>query len=178
MMTVPQLLMLTATGATKSLTSAGNDAEARLFRNALPNASQTPVGKTPTAVRLMAASPKVSELRVLGALGAIGSVTASRLLTAPSEFVPFSVFWLPQHGMELDDKHWLAGPEVTHVSAATVGEVELDKQVTGGRDDRVWTQRAKVWRDGLVDLEVHVRGAEAIGPLPREIEEVAAVGEF
>src|SRR5215471_16715816 len=106
----PQLLMFTGTGATKSLTSAVNDAEARLLRNALPNASQVPDGKTPAAVRLVAVSPKVSAGRLLGAFGAIGSVTASRLFTAPIESVPFSVTWLPQQGRLLLEKHWLVGP--------------------------------------------------------------------
>src|SRR6266581_6011732 len=87
--TRPQLLMFTGTGATKSLTSAGNDAEARLFRNTLPKASQVPEGNTPAAVRLMAVSPKVSVDKLRGAFGAMGSVTASRLLTAPMEFVLF-----------------------------------------------------------------------------------------
>ena len=102
---VPQLVMLTFTGATKSLTSAVNEAEARLFRNALPRASHVPLGNTPAAVRLIAASPKVRAARLLGAFGAIGSDTASRLLTAPSEFVPLRVTWLPQHGTELLEKH-------------------------------------------------------------------------
>src|SRR6266487_3818015 len=92
--TAPQLLMFTGTGATKSLTSAPNDAEARLFRNALPNASHVPAGKTPAAVRL---------------------------LTAPIEFVPFRVRWLPQHGKLLLEKHWLVGPVVTHRSRPRVG---------------------------------------------------------
>src|SRR5215831_14485820 len=101
----PQLAMCTGTGATKSLTSAPNDAEARLFRNALPNASQVPGGNTPAAVRLMAVSPKVSACRVRGALGAIGSVTLSRLFTAPIESVPLRVTWLLQHGRALLEKH-------------------------------------------------------------------------
>src|SRR5215468_7459875 len=103
---VPQLLIFMFTGATKSLTSAPKDAEARLFRNALPRASQVPVGKTPAAVRLIAASPKVTVSRLLGASGAIGSDTASRLLTAPIESVLFRSMWLPQHGSLLLEKHW------------------------------------------------------------------------
>src|SRR5215469_4666892 len=104
----PQLVMFTGTGATKSLTSEPNDAEARLLRNALPNASQVPGGNTPAAVRLIAVSPKVSAGRLLGAPGGIGSVTASRLFTAPIESVPLRVSWLPQHGSVLLEKHWLA----------------------------------------------------------------------
>src|SRR6266581_1596988 len=92
--TAPQLLMFTGTGATKSLTSAPNDAEARLFRNTLPNASQVAGGKTPAAVRL---------------------------LTAPIESALFSVCWLPQHGRELLEKHWLVEPVVTHRSSPRVG---------------------------------------------------------
>src|SRR6516162_9006146 len=116
----PQLLMFTGTGATKSLSSAVNDAEERLLRNALPNASQVPGGNTPAAVRLMAVSPKVSACRVRGALGAIGSLTLSRLFTAPIESVPLRVSWLPQHGRLLAEKHWLIGPEVTHRSSPRV----------------------------------------------------------
>src|SRR5437867_1055772 len=59
MFTVPQLVIFTGTGATKSLTSEVNDADERLFRNTLPKASHTPGGKTPAAVKLMAVSPKV-----------------------------------------------------------------------------------------------------------------------
>src|SRR6266496_1730776 len=118
---VPQLLMWTGCGATKSLTSAGNDADERLFRNALPNASQVPGGKTPAAVRLIAASPKVSAGRVLGALGAIGSVTAPTLFTAASELVRCRFTWVPQHGRLLLEKHWLVEPVVTHLSSPRVG---------------------------------------------------------
>src|SRR6266487_1769923 len=82
--TRPQLLMFTGTGATKSLTSAGNDADARLFRNALPKASQVPAGKTPAVVRL---------------------------LTAPIELLLFSVIWSPQHGNELLERQvFVANP--------------------------------------------------------------------
>ena len=42
MLIVPQLLMFTGCGATKSLNSAGNDDDERLFRNVLPNASHVP----------------------------------------------------------------------------------------------------------------------------------------
>src|SRR6266566_7114885 len=119
--TWPQLLMFTGIGATKSLTSAGNAADDRLFRNALPNASQVPAGNTPAAVRLMAVSPNVSADRLLGALGPIGSVTASRLFTAPIELVPFSVTWFPQQGRLLLEKHWLVDPEVTHRSSPRTG---------------------------------------------------------
>src|SRR5215469_4198229 len=107
MLTVPQLLMLMGTGATKSLTSEPNDAEARLFRNALPKASQVPGGKTPAAVRLIAVSPKVRAFRLVPPAGGVmnGSVTASRLLTAPSESELFRFTWLPQQGSELLEKH-------------------------------------------------------------------------
>ena len=74
-MMVPQLLMFTGCGAMKSLTSAGNDADERLFRNALPKPSHVPGGKTPAAVRLIAASPKVA--RGQAARSAIGSVTVT-----------------------------------------------------------------------------------------------------
>src|SRR6266545_3599453 len=48
MVMVPQLLMLTGRGATKSLTSAGKEADERLFRKPLANASQV-LPKTPAA---------------------------------------------------------------------------------------------------------------------------------
>src|SRR6266540_836465 len=100
----PQLEMFTGTGAMKSLTSAGNDADERLFRNALPKASQVPAGKTPVAVRLMAASPNLNAPMLFGVFDTNGSVTASRLLTAPSELLLFRVIWSPQHGNELADR--------------------------------------------------------------------------
>src|SRR6266496_5216814 len=105
----PQLLMFTGTGATKSLTSAGNDADARLFRNTLPKASQVPAGKTPAVVRLMAVSPNLNAPMLFGVFDTNGSVTASRLLTAPIAVAPSRVLWLPQHGTVLLEKHWLAG---------------------------------------------------------------------
>ena len=45
--TRPQLEIFTGTGAMKSLSSAPNDAEARLLMKVLPNASQVPAGNTP-----------------------------------------------------------------------------------------------------------------------------------
>src|SRR6266545_3627714 len=117
MVMVPQLLMLTGRGATKSLTSAGKEAEERLFRKPLANASQV-LPKTPAAVRLIAASPKVSPGRLTPA---IGSVTVE-VLTAPSANPAAERFTrLPQHGSELLEKHWLVGPLVTHVSRASTG---------------------------------------------------------
>src|SRR6266704_3525060 len=75
MVMVPQLLILTGRGAMKSLTSAGKEADERLFRKALANASQV-LPKTPDAVRLIAASPKVSPGRLTPAvrLSALGPV--------------------------------------------------------------------------------------------------------
>src|SRR5690349_19815788 len=111
---VPQLLMFTGIGATKSLTSAVNEADERLFKKVLPNASQTPAGKTPAVVRLIAASPKVSPGSVM--LGfAIGSITVP-LLMAPSELLELRITWLPQQGSELLEKHWLVEPLVTQNS--------------------------------------------------------------
>src|SRR5215216_4549322 len=116
---VPQLLMLTDWGATKSLTSAGNEAEERLLRKALPNASQVPAGKTPAAVRLTAASPKVPAGRLALAIGSF-TVTA---LTAPSAKPAAERFTrLPQQGSELPEKHWLVAPLVTHFSRPSTGE--------------------------------------------------------
>src|SRR6266511_2325468 len=79
MVMVPQLLMLTGRGATKSLTSAGKEADERLFRKPLANASQV-LPKTPAAVRLTAASPKVSPGRLTPAIGS----STVEVLTAPS----------------------------------------------------------------------------------------------
>src|SRR6266545_7214541 len=107
MMIRPQLEMFTGCGATKSLTSAGNDADERLFRNVLPNAVQTPGGNTPAAVRLTAASPKVPAGRDTLAIGSV-TVTA---LTAPSAkpAAPRSMR-LPQQGSAFAEKHWLVAP--------------------------------------------------------------------
>src|SRR6266508_581418 len=103
---------------TKFFTSAGNDADERLFRNTLPNAWHVPAGNTPAAVRLTAASPKVPAGR--DSL-AIGSVTVTPL-TAPSASPrPLRSTRLPQHGTEFDEKHWLAGPLVTHLSRPSTG---------------------------------------------------------
>src|SRR5215216_573807 len=114
----PQLLMLTGCGATKSFTSAGKEAEARLFRNALPKASQVPAGNTPAAVRLTAASPKVPAGRLTLAIGSL-TVTA---FTAPSaDPAVVRLTRLPQHGSELAEKHWLVAPVVTHVSRPSTG---------------------------------------------------------
>src|SRR5262249_58355018 len=109
----PQVVMFTGCGATKSLTSAGNDADERLFRNALPNARQVPAGNTPAAVRLTAASPKVSAGRVPPA---IGSLTPT-VLTAPSaKPAALRSTRLPQQGRALAEKHCVTGPEGTQVS--------------------------------------------------------------
>src|SRR5215467_2549981 len=103
--------MSTGWGATKSFTSAGKDADERLFRKALPNASQVPDGKTPAAVRLTAASPNVPAGRLTPAIGSV-TVTA---LTAPSANpAPLRSTRLPQQGTELAEKHWLFAPLVTH----------------------------------------------------------------
>src|SRR5262245_10665986 len=112
----PQLLMLIGMGAMKSLTSAVNDAEARLFTNALPKASQVPGGKTPALVRSISVSPNCragTELSALGWPGNNGSVTESRLLTAPIESVPSRVSWSPQHGNVFEEKHTLVGYPAT-----------------------------------------------------------------
>src|SRR6266566_356418 len=85
--TSPQLLMFTGTGAMKSLISAVNEEEERLFRKVLPKAVHVLAGKTPAAVRLIAASPKSPVDRVRGAFGAMGSVTLPEL-TAPSASPP------------------------------------------------------------------------------------------
>src|SRR6266568_1450065 len=114
----PQLLMFTGCGATKSFTSAGNDADERLFRNTLPNAWHVPGGNTPAAERLTAASPKVPAGR--DSL-AIGSVTVTPL-TAPSASPrPLRSTRLPQQGRAFVEKHWLVAPLVTHRSRPSTG---------------------------------------------------------
>src|SRR6266536_2874681 len=118
MMILPQLEMFTGCGATKSLTSAGNDADERLLRNALPNAAQVPAGKTPAAVRLTDASPNSLAGRLTFA---IGSVTVP-LLTAPSaKPAALRLTRLPQHGRAFAEKHWLVAPVVTHLSRPSTG---------------------------------------------------------
>src|SRR5262249_25151993 len=57
-----------------------NESDDRLLTNALPKCLHSPSGKTPAALRLMAASPNCLSARV--AL-VIGSVTEKPLLTAP-----------------------------------------------------------------------------------------------
>src|SRR6266508_3962269 len=100
--TVPQLLMFTGCGATKSLISAGNEADERLFRNTLPSASQVPAGKTLAAVRLTAASPKVPAGRLTLAMG---SVTATELTAPSAKPAALRFTRLPQQGSELLEKH-------------------------------------------------------------------------
>src|SRR5215218_7013782 len=117
-MTVAQLVMSTGLGAMKSLTSAGNDDDERLFRNALPNAVQVPAGKTPAAVRLMAASPNRPVPRVPPATA---SLTVP-VLTAPSaKPAALRSTRLPQQGRALVEKHWEVAPAVTHFSRPRVG---------------------------------------------------------
>src|SRR4029453_6897737 len=97
----PQLLTSGVdTGATKSLISAGNDAEERLFRNVVaePNWHEFPDPPdplmTPAAVRSIDASPNVPPARFRGLFGGTLSETVA-LLTAPSEIggdAPFRVF--------------------------------------------------------------------------------------
>src|SRR5512135_166294 len=101
MVMVPQLVMLTGTGAMKSLISAVKDEDERLLTNVLPNASHTPGLKTPAAVRLIAASPKRPVPRLPPAMGS----AIVPVLTAPSEFVPLSVTCSPQHGSAFEEKH-------------------------------------------------------------------------
>src|SRR6188474_3045702 len=113
MLIVPQLLMLTGCGATKSFTSAGKEADERLFRNALPSASQVPAGKTPAAVRLTAASPNVPAGRLTFA---IGSSTVVEFTAPSAKPAALRSTRLPQQGSLLAEKHWLVAPVVTHLS--------------------------------------------------------------
>ncbi len=113
--------MFTGCGATKSFTSAVNDADERLFRNALPKASQVFAGNTPAAVRLIAASPNNPVVRLRGAPGGTGSLTVP-VLTAPSADPAADRFTrFPQQGKELLEKHWLTAPLVTHFRRPSVG---------------------------------------------------------
>src|SRR4051812_39093790 len=114
---LPQLLMFTSIGATKSLISAVNEDDERLLRKAVPNAWQTPGWNTPAAVRLMAASPNSPVVRLPPA---IGSATVA-VFTAASATVAPSVTLLPQQGSALAEKHWLVAPEGTHLSRPIVG---------------------------------------------------------
>src|SRR6266511_2295018 len=103
MVMLPQLLMFTATGAMKSFSSAVNEEEERLLTNVLPNASHVPGGKTPAAVRSIAASPNSPAVRFPPAMGS----AMVPVFTAPSA-TPAAVRFnrLPQHGSELAEKHW------------------------------------------------------------------------
>src|SRR5215207_9159600 len=117
-MMVPQLLMFTGCGAMKSLTSAGNDADERLLRNALPNAVQVPGGNTPASVRLTAASPKVPAGRDTLAIESVTVVEFTAPSASPS---PLRSTRLPQQGRALLEKHWLVAPLVTHLSRPSTG---------------------------------------------------------
>src|SRR5262245_34444135 len=101
---VPQLEMFTGIGAMKSLISDVNEDDERPVTIVLPKAWHVPEGKTPAVVRSIAVSPKVNAGRLLGALGAIGSVTAPRLFTDAIESVPSRVTLSPQHGNEFAEK--------------------------------------------------------------------------
>lgn len=91
------------------------------MRKTLPNASQVPGGKTPAAVRLIAASPNSPVVRERGAPGGTGSLTVA-VLTAPSANPAADrLTRLPQHGSALAEKHWLVAPLVTHFSRPRVG---------------------------------------------------------
>src|SRR5207249_784522 len=105
-------------GATKSFASAVKDAEERLFRKALPNASQVLAGKTPESVRLIAASPNVFAGRLTFAIGAVIVVA----FTAPSvKPAAERLTRLPQHGSPFAEKHWAVAPVVTHLSSPSTG---------------------------------------------------------
>src|SRR5262245_10712279 len=70
-----QLLISTPMGAMKSLSSDENESEERLLRYALPNAWHFPSVKTPAAVRLIAASPKVCGGSTARSWGLVGSLS-------------------------------------------------------------------------------------------------------
>src|SRR5881275_2876435 len=117
---VPQLETFTGCGATKSLTSAGNDADERLFRNALPSASHVPAGKTCEAVRLIAASPKVPAGNDAPEMGSETVVE----LTAPwAKPAAERSTRLPQHGNAFEEKQSAVVPltAVTHLSRPSTG---------------------------------------------------------
>src|SRR5439155_19947263 len=121
MVIVPQLPMFTGCGATKSLTSAVKEGEERLFRKALPKAVHIPVGNTPAAVMLTAASPKVPAGRVMGALESIVSVTVVELTAPSAKPAALRSTRLPQQGSEGLEMHWLVAPLVTHYSKPNTG---------------------------------------------------------
>src|SRR6266704_4585502 len=118
----PQLLMFTGTGAMKSLISAVNEEDERLFRKVLPKAVHVLAGKTTAAVRLIAASPNSPVDRVRGAFGAMGSVTLPGLTAPSASPAALRSTRLPQHGRLLLEKHWLVAPLVTQRSKPRVGE--------------------------------------------------------
>src|SRR5690348_3926090 len=115
---LPQFAMLTGCGATKSFTSAGNDADERLFRNALPNAVQTLDEKMPAAVMLIAASPNSSPARVPPATA---SVMVPELTWPSAKPAALRLTRLPQHGTAFAEKHWLLAPVVTQRSRPSTG---------------------------------------------------------
>src|SRR6516165_4933008 len=120
MLISPQLLTWIGIGEMMSVSEALAAADVRLFAQALPNALHSPAGKTPAAVRSMAASPNVFVARVAAGDWS-GSITVPRLFVAPIAIVPLKVCELPQHGGAAPRLHWMAGPVVTQVSKASVG---------------------------------------------------------
>src|SRR5438270_13243765 len=108
-LTVPQLLTLTGTGAMKSFSSSVKVADERVLKRALPKALQVPGGKTPAAVRLTDASPKVSCGRLTVSDGSTGSETVAPLMAASATPAP-NVLALPQHAVWFDPH-----PVVPHV---------------------------------------------------------------
>src|SRR5215471_18135212 len=165
MLTVPQLLMFTGTGAMKSFNSAPKDDDARLLIMALPNALHVPDGNTPAAVRLMAASPNSFGARLTGADGSRTESLTVVELTEPSATLPPRITWFPQQGRLLLATHWLVAPVVVHVARGAV---------QGGGTLGRGGQRLGF----LVDLEVDVGRARRVGPLPGQVEEVAVVDEL
>src|SRR5213079_1921702 len=57
-------------------------------------------------------------------------------------------------------------------------EVEGDQQVAGAPVERLRPRGGQVRLSQLVDLEVHVRRAQDVRPLPGQVEVVAVAGEL
>src|SRR5262252_4465154 len=149
MLTVPQLLMFTGTGGTKSFSSAVKDDDARLLIMALPNALHVPAGNTPAAVRLMAASPNSPAARLTGADGSRTLSFVVVELTEPSATLPPSTCWFPQQGRLLLATHWLVAPVVVHVARDRVGEPEPLKSKVIRRSPAVRFKVAEPWDEAV-----------------------------
>ena len=124
-LSLPQFAMFTGIGAMKSFSSAGNDAEERLFRNAEPKCTHWFCGNTFAAVRLMPASPNSLPGMSKPPLGGgLLSWTVPVLIAPSATPAALRSTRLPQQGSALDARQSLTlSPfaSVSHLSRPSTG---------------------------------------------------------